>query len=207
MKFVDDLKQYKKSREDAITGKHAQAAQFKKDYQGKLLEVEEATEAYRVDFDEKVFEKLEKLKAQAEQLKIKTAKVNTQVELMEVGQLSGLSCEDVETQVAGYVASFNLDPLKEKIQKAKDEYLEALNNFSAATAKIEAARVEINELAPVIQEHNKTPIARAFRTYQDQYGLDEKYFISSMADFAPIQQSISRHLIIISDRFPGTINY
>lgn len=207
MKFLDDIKGYKKSREDAITGKYAQAAQFKEDYQGKLLEVEEAAEAYRVDFDEKVFDKLEKLKAQAEQLKIKTAKVNTQVELMEVGQLSGLSCEDVETQVAGYMASFNLDPLKEKIQKAKDEYLEALNNFSAATAEIEAARVEINELAPVIQEHNKVPMARAFRAYMGQYDLDEKYFISSMADFAPIKRSISQHLIIISDKFPGTNSY
>jgi len=207
MEFLERIKSYKKSREDAISGKQSQAARLEADYQNKLIEVGKAEELYKISFDEKVFSDLEKLKAQAEQLKVKSAKVNAQVKLMEVGQLAGLGYAEVEKQVDEYIASFELQLLKENIIEAKQKYIESLNAFREATAAISATRTEIDELAPVIEEHNKIPLARAFRTYMDHFGLDEEYFINPSFDFRLLRNAISSQNLNASNKFPGTNSY
>lgn len=167
----------------------------------------EVEELYKIEFDEKVFTKLEKLKSQLGQLKHDETRIDSQVGLMEVGQLSGLGYADVEKQVDEYVASFNLNSLKENILKAKLAYIESLNVFCEATETISGARDEVNELAQVIEEHNKVPMAHAFRTYQDHYFLTEEYFINPPLDLSLLVRAISRQGINIYNKFPGTNSY
>ncbi len=169
MKFLEELKEYKQQRIDDIQSEKDLLEKLQLDYQSKLDQGKALEEEYKICFDDKVFEALVAQNVQTEQVKCKMNKAMIQVGLMDIGQLP-LKNFEIKKQIDDFVGSFKLEKLKENILLKKEEYINSIKVYSATMAQIESARVEVEELEPIIVQGNKGAIKTAF--YKAGYYID-----------------------------------
>jgi len=183
MKFIEELKEYKQQRIDAIQGKKDLLEKLKLDYQSELDQGKDLEEEYKICFDDKVFEALVAQNVQTEQLKCKMNKVKAEVELMDIGHLP-LKNSEIKKQIDDFVSSFKLEKLKENILLKKEEYINSIKVYSETMAQIESARVEVEELEPIIVQGNKGAIKTAF--YKAGYYVDIDSSVVSEYELNPL---------------------
>lgn len=203
MIFINDLQAYKKQRLDTIQRKKDSLEQLKTEYQNKLEQIKASEQEYQVNFEEKVFDYLTVLKQELNKIKSNMDKVQTQVDLMNIGQLK-LDNDEITKQITDYVDSMRLDKLKENILIAKQKYLDSIKKFRTTTEEIEATRSEIDNLSEVIDQENKKPIARAFYGKRESYYLNKEYL---GIDLSSVAGGIESQGYNIGKVFEGTNGY
>lgn len=161
MKFIEELKEYKKQRINAIQSKKDVLKKLQLEYQSKIYQGKALEQQYKICFDDKIFELLVKQNVQTEQLKCEMNKTKSQLELMDIGQLP-LKNSEIKKQIDDFVSSFKLKKLKENILLNKEKYINSVKVYSETMAEIESARVEVEELQSIIVHGNKETIKTAF---------------------------------------------
>lgn len=157
MKFIDDVKAYKESKENAIQDKKDLLKQLEKDYDNKSLEIKKTESDYRNTFDDKTFDKLTKLKLDLQDIEKNISKTKDKLSLMDIGEMD-LSADDVEKQLNDYIKSLHLEKIRQDIILKKSEYINSINAFIEALDKICVERREINNIQMYITKDTKDVI-------------------------------------------------
>lgn len=204
MEFIDELNNYKQQRESEILGKQILLTKLQLDYKNVLYQVKASKEKYKLSklsFSDSTFESLTKLQTQAEYLKYQIELAKIQVSLMDIGNYK-LDKIEVTSQVKEFVGLFQLEKLKKNILQKKADYLNSFKIYSETLQKIEAARLQLDNLEPVIVEADKVPILRAF--YNPKYYLDAECDISP-CELVSLKSNINTILYSIGKDFENRI--
>jgi len=161
IKFITELKVYRQQRMDAIQGKKDLLERLQLDYQLKLEQSKALEDEYKTCFDDKVFEALVTQNVQTEELKREVNKTKAQVGLMDIGHLP-LKNSEIKKQIDDFINSFKLEKLRENILIKREEYINSIKVHREAMDQIESARIEVEELEPIIVQGNKETIKTAF---------------------------------------------
>lgn len=176
MKFVEDVEDYKKSKEKAIQDKKDLVEQLKADHSKKLAEIKNVENEYKRNFDDGVFNKLTKLKVELDNIKSDININNSKLKLMDIGEME-LDSEELKTQLNSFIEDLNLDEKRQIIITKKEEYLNSINVFIEELNGVRALKNEITSINKYITDGSKDIIRNFFSTNSSVFNWDKKFDI------------------------------
>lgn len=201
--FTNELEKYISGKNAAITSKKNLVKDLKDKLVSKSEEISKKEKEYAASFDDKVFSDIQEIKVEANKLNKDISVAEEQLSLMQVGIMNYPG--DINKEINDYVDKLNLDVLREEIIKAKNEYMDKIENYIKASTELPKLKREIVGYSNSISQANGESIFEILRT-KNKYFAWQREFDVDVNKIFQSRKELERNELSVWAEFKGGDN-
>jgi hypothetical protein len=141
--FITKIAEYEAETQANINKKQIVIEELQQKVFNTLQEIDQKQAAFNETPSDVLFQKLLKLKAELQTLKINVKSAN---EIIIIPPTKEVTAEQITKDIDEFIDGLELDKLKNNIEAAKQEFLESINVFDKKVREIKAFKIELSNL-------------------------------------------------------------